>query len=234
MPFSRDALKGWRSHFPGHSRTGVDLSLWDLIALQAAETGLFLCAAAILVQSDAYLRPGELFSLTRRHLVTPSGSRVRGIWGIIVGLLEDGKPTKAGDYDDVVLFNSTGRSDVNDIIRLLSKRRIDPEVSLFSPLTMDQYASQVGKCADAVGLSHLHLTPHCLRHSGASHDAYHKVRSMSEIQTRGRWKAAKSVNRYKRPGRMLLSQSQVSASIWRKAIHARGKLFKILSSQNIC
>ena len=72
LPFSREALKGWKSRFPGHTKTGVDLVLWDLIALKALDRGFPLCAAAILIQGDAYLRPCELFDMTQQHLVTPT------------------------------------------------------------------------------------------------------------------------------------------------------------------
>ena len=231
LPFSRDALKGWKSHFPGHSRTGVDLVLWDLIALGALDKGYTMCAAAIIIQGDAYLRPGELFDLTHKHLVHPSGSRLRNIWGVVIGLLELGRPTKAGEYDDVVIFNTAGRIDVNAVVRRLASRKLADGTCLFSPLTFDKYGKQLAESAQAVGLGHLHLTPHCLRHSGASHDAYHHIRDIHEIQTRGRWKAAKSVSRYKRPGRMLLSQSQVAQSVWRKAIQARAQVIDRLSKK---
>lgn len=228
MPFSREALKGWRSHFPGHSRTGVDLVLWDLVALHAIHKGYMLCAAGILIQGDGYLRPCELFDLTPQHLIKPPGSRLTGIWGAVIGLLESGKPTKAGEYDDVVLFDSKGRTDVNEVVRRLFRRSLSSETSILSPLTYEQYGRQLAEAAKSAGLGHLHLTPHCLRHSGASHDAYHKIRGICEIQSRGRWKAAKSVARYKRPGRMLLSQSQVSAAIWKKAVRARSQVLQLL------
>ena len=32
LPFSKQALEGWRTRFPGRSRAGVDLALWDLVA----------------------------------------------------------------------------------------------------------------------------------------------------------------------------------------------------------
>ncbi len=41
LPISRMALKGWRSRFPGKTRTGIDLVLWDLVALCAAQRGFF-------------------------------------------------------------------------------------------------------------------------------------------------------------------------------------------------
>lgn len=233
LPFAREALKGWRSRFPGHTRTGIDLTLWDLVALHAVHKGYYLTGAAILIQGDSYMRPGELFEITKNHIISPTGSRVKGTWGVVIGLLELGKPTKAGEYDDVVIFNTSGRSDVNDVLRALSRRRLDSSSCVFAPLTLEQYGKQITECAKVAGLDHLQLTPHCLRHSGASHDAYHKIRDVHEIQSRGRWKSAKSVHRYKKPGRMLLSQAQVPAAVWNQAIKARPKVLKEVCSR-IC
>eukprot|EP00438_Fugacium_kawagutii_P021755 Skav204650 [mRNA] locus=scaffold949:25213:31861:+ [translate_table: standard] len=207
LPISRQALKGWRSRYPGNSRSGVDLTLWDLVAYHACLKGFFLAASAILIQGDCYLRPCETLALTRRHLIPPQ--RRMKSWGVIVGLTEDAIPSKSGEFDECVFADSPGRSDVNLVLSLLAKRRVGEHASLFSPLTPKRYNLHIQQAAEAAGLSFLHLTSHHLRHSGASHDAYYKTRTLKEIQTRGRWKAANSVNRYRKPGRMLLSQASV-------------------------
>lgn len=131
LPFSKQALKGWKSRFPSRVRTGIDLSVWDVIAKQVLDNGNLLAACAILVQGDSYLRTGELFQLTMQHVIPPSASRRRGIWGIIVGMLESGEPSKNKDFDDCVLFNSTGRTDVNRVMALLAKRRLDRNTCIF-------------------------------------------------------------------------------------------------------
>ena len=228
LPFARQALKGWKARFPGHSRTGVDLSIWDLVALTACEQGHLLSGAAMVIQADAYLRPSEVFAITRDHLVPPSASRTRGIWGVIIGLLEGGMPTKAGDFDDVVLFDTKSRSDVNTVVASLARRSTSKSLCIFHPLTVEQYGKHIKAACGSLGLSNLHLTPHCLRHSGASHDAYHVLRDFTSIQSRGRWKAKESVRRYRRPGRMLLTQKQVSKKIWKAASSARPKLINFL------
>eukprot|EP00438_Fugacium_kawagutii_P027263 Skav214356 [mRNA] locus=scaffold86:498779:503145:+ [translate_table: standard] len=230
LPISRQALKGWRSRYPGNSRSGVDLTLWDLVAYHACLKGFFLAASAILIQGDCYLRPCETLALTRRHLIPPQ--RRMKSWGVIVGLTEDAIPSKSGEFDECVFADSPGRSDVNLVLSLLAKRRVGEHASLFSPLTPKRYNLHIQQAAEAAGLSFLHLTSHHLRHSGASHDAYYKTRTLKEIQTRGRWKAANSVNRYRKPGRMLLSQASVSRQIWKQAETARMKVVQSLS-QNL-
>eukprot|EP00438_Fugacium_kawagutii_P017101 Skav204591 [mRNA] locus=scaffold672:132020:137458:- [translate_table: standard] len=223
LPFARMALKGWRSRFPPKSRTGIDMSIWDVVALHCVQQGDWLTACGILIQGDAYLRPSELFSLTKQHLVPPSASRTKAIWGVIIGLLELGKPTKAGEYDDVVLFDTPGRSDINMIISSLSKRKISDSDSLLSPLGQVQYGRNIQVALQQLGLKHLGLSPHSLRHSGASSDSFNAVRDAKDIQTRGRWKCSDSVKRYKKPGRMMLNQKKVPQAVWSRAKHARAE-----------
>lgn len=219
FPISRQALKGWKARFPGKSRTGVDLVLWDLVALSACEVGNFFTAAAIILQGDTYLRPSELLELTVRHMLKPC--RRQKCWGVMVGLSDDGVPAKNGEFDECVFLDTTARPDVNQVASLLVKNACSADGMLFGTLSLEQYEKQIKQAASAVSLGHLNLCPHMLRHSGASHDAFHQERSLKEIQVRGRWKAVQSVNRYRKPGLMLLRQSSVPRSVWKKADQSR-------------
>lgn len=232
LPFSKQALKGWRAKFPGKSKSGVDLKLWDLIALKCCEQENFLAAAGILVQGDGYLRPSELLDITPQHLIPPSASRAKGVWGVIVGLREDGIPTKAKEFDDCVLFNTKCRLDVNHVISALAKRKLKIGESIFHPLTLDSYSRQIQQAVESLDLKALDLTPHILRHSGASHDAYYEVRDIKQIQLRGRWKCLESVKRYRKPGRVLLTHKHVSASVWKKASCSRHLVIQKILKQS--
>lgn len=226
LPISRQALKGWRSRYPGRARTGVDLILWDLVALGAARQGNFLTACAILIQGDTYMRPSEVLNVTMRHLLRPL--RSKKVWGIMIGLSEEGTPAKNGEFDECVFLDTPSRLHVNDIITGLVRRAKINGNAIFDQLTLEQYEKQVQAAATSVALGHLKLVPHMLRHSGASHDAFHELRSFKEIQVRGRWKAVKSLNRYKKPGLMLLTQSSVTRATWKNADKARPELLRLL------
>ena len=52
------------------------------------------------------------------------------------------------------------------------------------------------------------ITPHCLRHGGASRDALEKLEDLRGIQRRGRWKARESVRRYEKAGTLLRVRSK--------------------------
>ena len=139
----------------------------------------------------------------------------------MVGLSDDGQPAKNGEFDECVFLDTAARSDVNQLVAWLVKRAKSNNDLLLGSLSLEQYEKQIKKAAAFAQLDHLKLCPHMLRHSGASHDAFHKIRNLKDIQVRGRWKAIQSVNRYRKPGLMLLRQSAVSADTWRQADESR-------------
>lgn len=217
---SKSALKGWSTRFPHHSRAGVDLQIWDVIAWQCIKTCDALVAAAILLQGDTYMRPHEILQVRAASVIKPSKSKAR-FWGIVIGDQDFGTPTKAGLFDDCVLLNSPGRSDLGIVLKYLLATAKDESDFLFRELTLSAYNKAIKKACEKLGLHRLNLTPHHLRHSGPSSDVLHKVRSLSAIQQRGRWASSSSVARYQKPGRMLLLHQLIPQSIWDSAAKCR-------------
>ena len=74
LPFSKQAVKVWMWRFPSCSKAGVDLMLWDLVALRCCKLGFYCTAAGIVVQGDTYLQPSELLGLHRNHVIQPQAS----------------------------------------------------------------------------------------------------------------------------------------------------------------
>ena len=222
---SKAALKGWSSRFPLHSRTGVDLQVWDVVAWQCLENDDPLAAAAIMIQGDSYLRPTEVLQLQASHVLKPIKSRAN-CWGFIVGHRDEGIPTKAGLYDDCVLLNTPSRSDLGVVMKYLMSHCKRPSAKLFRGLTLRDYNSSIKEACEKLGLQHLKLTPHVLRHSGPSSDICHKVRSLKAIQQRGRWASPKSVARYQKPGRMLMLHQLVPQHIWDRTKSCRRDAIK--------
>ena len=229
LPFSKQSIKGWKSKFPPKSRAGVDLQLWDLVALRCAQQEHCEAAAAILLQGDTYLRPSELVQLKKCNVLQPQSIRKPDGWGVIIAPLEDGVPTKARDFDDVVLLNTPQRHDTNAVLKAVFNASKNSRW-LFPKLTCKKYCEQIACSAKQEGLIDLRLTPRVLRHSGASHDAYYHVRDLQQIQERGRWKASRSVLRYKKPGRMLFQHGKVDSKIWFRARTARLQVVLILTA----
>lgn len=219
---SKSALKGWATRFPIHSKSGVDLSIWDVIAYDCIQHKDPLVGAAILLQGDLYLRPNELLKLQRKSVLQPSKARSR-FWGVVVGLQENKHATKTGTFDDCILLDTPSRTDLALVLKFLFKRCSSENDLLFGGLTLKAYNVALTQSCERLGLAQLHLTPHCLRHSGPSSDCYHKVRTLEEIQQRGRWRALSSVARYKKPGRMLLTHQKIPPALWKRTRSARAK-----------
>ena len=186
LPQSKAALKGWSSRFPRHSRAGVDLQVWDVIAWKCIEQRDSLAAAAILLQGDTYMRPHEILHVRVGSVIKPSKSKAR-FWGVVIGDQSFREPTKTGPYDDCVLFNSPGRTDLGVILKALLIKTETKNDFIFQQLTLSAYNHAIKIACD---------------HSGPSSDVLRKVRSIDAIQQRGRWAAMSSVTRYQKPGRV--------------------------------
>ena len=225
---AKAALRGWSARFPTHSKAGIDLVVWDVIAWDCIKHNDPMVGAAILLQGDLYLRPSELLQLRKHSVLRPSKARSR-YWGVVVGMQEDNQPTKTGAFDDCILLDSIDRQDLSLVLKFLynkCKRQTD---KLFGELSLNAYNSAIKSASTRLGLQQLRLTPHVLRHSGPSSDCYHKTRTLVEIQQRGRWLAASSVARYKKPGRMLLLHQKIPDLIWKQTATARKKALTFFS-----
>ena len=66
--------------------------------------------------------------------------------------------------------------------------------------------------------------PYRLRHGGASHDFVNKLRDLTEIQHRGRWKSTASVRRYQKGGRLTQLMNALPKQVQQHAIKAASKL----------
>eukprot|EP00438_Fugacium_kawagutii_P026513 Skav230495 [mRNA] locus=scaffold2389:150110:150676:- [translate_table: standard] len=152
-------------------------------------------ALLILVQFDAYLRPSEALHLQVDHLVPPVGRRYSR-WALIVHPSDLGERSKTGTSDDsVVLGDVSDRSWMNKVASKLSEVQAG---HLFAGISLSDYERALDKAMDSLGYTSRILTPHILRHSGASNDAVHHRRALPSIQKRGRWAAKKSVARYEK------------------------------------
>eukprot|EP00971_Amphidinium_carterae_P007934 157143-Amphidinium_carterae.1 len=69
-----------------------------------------------------------------------------------------------------------------------------------------------------------------MRHSGASWDALTKSRSLQAIQKRGRWRAASSVSRYEKAGRVAVLFNALPEQTRLLCQHAEAHLSTVLAS----
>ncbi|CAE7557304.1 unnamed protein product [Symbiodinium sp. CCMP2592] len=169
---------------------------------------------------DLYLRPGEVARLLVGGLVPPIG--VVTAWSLILHPLEQGTPSKTGEFDETVLF------DLPEIVwiaeqtfRLLKVGHRGTSEPLFSVdlETVRSFMQSVGSrygMEAAVGDPH----PYRLRHGGPSRDILLGLRNLQEVQKRGRWRSFSSVRRYEKGGRVTQQTQALSKATRQKALEA--------------
>jgi hypothetical protein len=224
-PQSFRALKGWSKAAPEWERLPMPWPALLLVAWSLATAVLpqWLAglgaevAIALLVMWDAYARPSEVLDLlagdvlpARRKPLEHSiylGLRppptAREGSAADVGDDYETRPTKTGTYDATVECNdfvsrSAGRRFVYELLLQLRSRTVAAGGARLFDFTLNFLERALGWASRQAGLGSLALTPHMARHGGPSHDYAQRVRSIVEIQERGRWESGRSVARYKR------------------------------------
>ena len=211
LPLARAALTAWRGVKISKARVGMPPQVVYAFAAFCVESDQVWAAAAVLLQYDLYARPSEILNVSGRDLVPP----VRPLclsWGVVFGSADFSEVTKTGCSDDVVLANSSHRVYAHRILEKLGKQFLHQDVKFFKA-TLAQYEELFRRFSRLRKLKPGMFTPHCIRHSGPSFDAIHELRSLQTIQSRGRWACLASVNRYKKPGRLLLEASRLPMSL---------------------
>ena len=207
LPLARAALSAWRGLRPQRARVGVPPVVIHGFVSFCLKLGEVQAAVAALIQHDLYARPSEIVHLRGRDLVPPVRA-LNSHWGVVLGNSDFDEQTKTGTMDDVVLADSSHRPWCNKLLRHISQGRLHLNHDVFS-LTLARYEDLCRQFSKQYRLQAGVFTPHTIRHSGPSYDAIHHLRTLSEIQQRGRWSCPGSVARYKRPGRLLLQASRL-------------------------
>ncbi|CAE7463997.1 unnamed protein product [Symbiodinium sp. CCMP2592] len=200
LDLAKQTLAGWRRLDPPKSRLPLPWEVACLMAMEAVTRNMIEVALYILLAFVTYLRPGEVARLLVGGLVPPIG--VVTAWSLILHPLEQGTPSKTGEFDETVLF------DLSEIVwiaeqtfRLLKVGHRGTSEPLFSVdlETVRSFMQSVGSrygMEAAVGDPH----PYRLRHGGPSRDILLGLRNLQEVQKRGRWRSFSSVRRYEKGG----------------------------------
>ncbi|CAK0838390.1 unnamed protein product [Prorocentrum cordatum] len=207
FPRTRRALRGFRKASQTWSRDGCP---WEAALALAHWMGrqrtpfMANSAALTLVLFDGYLRASEGLGLGRDQLIP--------CWAAMICPEEEGRPTKSGDFDDTVIFGDTSearRPLLTKILQVLH-RTTEAGALVFDGLSLNSYERVFRRGTLELGLENLRLTPHCLRHGGASTDGLDDL-PIVQIQKRGRWKSLASCKRYEKKGRLLKQLDRLKA-----------------------
>jgi integrase len=212
LPLAKGSLAGWVSRSPGGTRTGIDPALIHVYANEFMMIGRTDAAVCLEIQLDTYARPSEAIELRGRDFFPPN-PRNKTPWGVVFGNSEFDETTKTKQQDDTVLFDSVDRPFAGNIVQRVVKPIIGTDVKLFPHLSLAIYEKLFRQVSAKLKLKRFRITPHTIRHSGPSFDRLKNFRSESQIQERGRWACTRSVMRYRKPGRLLLSMSQLPSAV---------------------
>eukprot|EP00435_Cladocopium_sp_Y103_P021162 s1272_g5.t1 len=203
-PLSKSAKKGWGNLEPGQSRDPCPFEVACLISQDLVIQGQAQFAAAVMLSFDTYMRPGKICELVHSNIVPPTRgiSSKYSFWTLLLHPQERGEPSKVGEFNDSLVVGSGDRSWVGAVLGRLYSRHPGHGMEKVFNFTLHQFENQFRACVQRLGLEKLKLTPHCLRHGGASHDYLMQHRSLPDIQQRGCWKSVDSVRRYAKHGRI--------------------------------
>ena len=206
---SKRALKGWRKEKPPKSRLPLPACIAYGIAMDLIARGKRVMGLKVLMDFDAYLRPGESLGLKVKDILKPvrgAGPQFR-FYSIIIRDQEDLVADKTGIFDNTVLFNTPGREFVGEMMWSHSRTRNHVTDNLFS-FTAEDFRREFQLSGSRLGVQKLH--PYQLRHGGASDDMNAKIRDHAAIKQRGRWHTDQSVRRYAKIGKLQQMLNQLS------------------------
>ena len=198
LPRVSRALQAWGRLDPPGFRLPIPMLGVAGIAVLLVIMNLARLALGVMLAADAYLRPGELLSLTKRSII-PGRPGLRGGHRFVSLMLfprAEDVPSKTYQFDDAVVLDSAGRQWISAaLMRVYTTMETDePLVGMPWRTFREHFRSAVSRA----GLDSWEVTPHHLRHAGPSDDYLHNHRSLADIQRRGRWAATSSMKRYEK------------------------------------
>jgi hypothetical protein len=210
LPEAKKALKAWKKRTLHRMRTPVPdevvLSVGDAL-LDDDEVD---AAVALSLQLDGYFRPSEVAELKVRQVMPPAqgAGSAYAKWGIVLAPQDMGATTKTGQTDDSVLIGDVSRQWLHDVLKLQILAKTKNE-KLFPHLCLRSYEAHLARASKNLALP-VYVSPHVVRHSGASNDRFHQRRTLLQIQKRGRWQSSKSMIRYEKEALLLAAWGRFS------------------------
>jgi hypothetical protein len=181
-------------------------------------------AAVALVQLDCYGRPTATVTLKSDQLFPPvagTAGHEKGVWALTWHPSHREDKSKNGSQDDTVMLADTPHHAwIRPIVAALKRRnaKSPPDTPLFR-ISYRKYREHLQKGFTKAKVPK--YNPHQLRHTGPSVDAMLRLRTDLAIQTRGTWKAAASIMRYKKEGRYLREVSRLTKDQLADAVNAK-------------
>ena len=210
LPRFKRAMKGWRKLAPNQTRLPM------LEVLKSAISGIMIAMRQpqmVLfneVTYSTYGRPGEILRVQPRDIVAKTSNFSRDV--IVLSPLERGESSKAGIFDETLILDDSRAPApwLGELLKREPKQKIAAQLAE-QPLwdfNAAQFLRVWRQCVDILGIPEIAQSPYQNRHGEASRDHLLKLRSVPEIQRRGRWASDASARIYGKPGRLQQAMNQ--------------------------
>ncbi|CAK9105137.1 unnamed protein product [Durusdinium trenchii] len=210
LPRFKRAMKGWRKLAPNQTRLPM------LEVLKSAISGIMIAMRQpqmVLfneVTYSTYGRPGEILRVQPWDIVAKTSNFSRDV--IVLSPLERGESSKAGIFDETLILDDSRAPApwLGELLKREPKQKIAAQLAE-QPLwdfNAAQFLRVWRQCVDILGIPEIAQSPYQNRHGGASRDHLLKLRSVPEIQRRGRWASDASARIYGKPGRLQQAMNQ--------------------------
>ena len=205
LPRSRQCLKAWDKLRVQRSHPPVTWELAVLLAVSMSRQGWHAEGVATLLAFDCYQRISEFLQLSGADVARESDPRLGSAQTAMALRLAR---TKTGLNKFVVLRDP-------HVARIfssyLSFARPAAAERVF-PFSEHRYRTVLRYACAALGVSQWRITPHSLRHGGASRD-FLAGATIEQIRQRGRWSSAASAERYVQSAPALLLQTNMPTQL---------------------
>ena len=234
LPLARATLKGFAREEPDQAKEGVtweEMVLMSEFLMDTDRESDTIAAAAVLVHFDCYQRPAALLKLCCKDVHRPASGRVASplrTWTLVFHPSTEAGFSKTRTQDDTTAVGMTAARHLwlGGLCAALhqSGGREGPHALMF-PCSRGQYAEALRRSSSALGFAR--VTPHLLRHGGASFDAI-SGGTHEAIRLRGQWRHPSSCARYLKFGQYIRRRSSLCAKEMSRVACADQRLQKLL------
>ena len=231
LPRARRALAAWGKVAPPLARLPLPFPLICALAMEAMAMGFEMLALFLVTATDAYLRPGEALSIKAQDVIAghPQLGGEFAFVSLLLAPFEDRQPTETGDYNDSVIFNTGGREWIGELL-LKHAQTFAPDQKIFQ-ISAHELRRQLTEVTQNLKLEAWKIVLYQCRHSGPSQDCIAKLRDLTEIQKRGRWRTKSSVRRYEKAARVTSQLAKLPKSLQLHCTMCVERLQKVMSGR---
>ena len=254
FPKSHRAMRGWSRASP--EALGLPcpwtaaVVITHLLATEGVERfgdSALGSARAIMISFDSYFRPSTTLSITAEDILLPRGG-IKYLTLITHPAAEDfegassdlqraarGRPraraSKTGHFDNAVLMGDppsrkAGQAFVTVLLRgWRARTRPSSHICL---VELPEYEKHMRWATHGLDIANMRITPHSMKHGGASSDAAASLRMLPEIQCRGMRCDPRSVARYRRPGQLARQMAKLPPAVLERFPEALREIPKLL------